>query len=252
MFQKIEVLNLAQANAALDAIEVRRAQFAAAGAKCGTDLMDAEARLGEAVLDGDTTVGALVANLRIQADGLTAALVVLERRRMVAQLNCKKAQAVDFRRQAAWKQSELTELEGKTRKLLSALSELEKIEYTPCILTAQRVGAWVSRLTGQPAAEWESILECGSDPLNSQPFATPKSRRLRDEADALERQAADIETELRSAEPMPSPAANPAAGESTPASHTGLCACGVCRRARAAVSATEWAAAVEAGANAGA
>ena len=250
MFQKIDVLTLAQATTVLDGIETRLAQFAAAGAKCGTDLMDAEARLGEAVLDGDTTVGALVANLRIQADGLTAALVVLERRRMVAQLNCKKAQAVDFRRQAAWKQSELTELEAKTRKLLSGLSELEKIEYTPCILGSQRAGAWVSRVTGQPAEEWESILECGSDPLNSQPFATPKSRRLRDEADALERQAADIEMELRSPEPMPSPAATPAAGES-PASHTGPCACGVCRRARAAVPPAEWAAAGEAG-NAGA
>src|ERR1035438_594747 len=179
MFQKIEVLNLAQANAALDAIEVRRAQFAAAGAKCGTDLMDAEARLGEAVLDGDNTVGALVANLRIQADGLTAALVVLEKRRMVAQLNCKKAQAADFRRQAAWKQSELTELEAKTRKLLSGLSELEKIEYTPCILGSQRAGAWVSRVTGQPAEEWESILECGSDPLNRSEEHTSELQSLR-------------------------------------------------------------------------
>ena len=250
MFQKIEVLNLAQANAALDAIEVRLAEFAAAGAKCGTDLMDAEARLGEAVLDGDTTVGAHVASLRIQADGLTAALVVLEKRRMVAQLNCKKAQVVDFRRQAAWKQSELTELEGKTRKLLSALSELEKIEFGPCILGSQRSGNWVSRSTGQPAEEWQTFEEAGADPLNNTPYAVPRSRKLRNEAAALERQALDIEAELAAAVEQVS-TTSPAMPD-TSATHTGLCACGACRRARATVPEAEWAAAIEAGANAGA
>src|ERR1035437_4913611 len=147
MVEQKDVLTLQAANARLDDIEVRQAQLAAASAKKASDLMDAEARLGEAVLDGDASVGALVADLRIQADGLAAALVVLEKRRAIAQLECKRAQAADLRRQAAAKRADLAALESKTSKVLAELSRLESVEYDGCILGAQRIGAWISRTT---------------------------------------------------------------------------------------------------------
>ena len=249
MFEQKDVLTLQAANARLDAIEVRRAQFAAASAKNASDLMDAEARLGEAWLAGDTTVGKLVADLRIQADGFAAALVVLEKRRTVAQLDCRRAQAADFRRQAARLREELGGLEGKTSKVLSELSKLEDVEYDGCILAAQRVGNWMPR-TSINVEPWQSTLECASDPCNTTPFATPKSRRLRNEADDLERQALEIEAELAAAA-YQMPTTSPEVPD-PPATHSGPCFCAACRLARASVSPNEWAAACEAGANAGA
>jgi hypothetical protein len=247
MFEQKDVLTLQAANARLDAIEVRRAQFAAASAKNASDLMDAEARLGEAVIDGDNTVGALVASLRIQVDGFAAAFLVLEKRREVAQRDCRRAQAVDFRRRAARLRDELGELEGKTAKVLTELSKLENVQFDACILAAQRIGNWLPRASTN-VEPWQSSLECGSDPCNTTPFATPKSRRLRNEADDLERQARDIEQELLRAA-YQAPATTPAAPD-TPA--TGPCFCEACKRARQTVSSNEWAAGVEAGANAGA
>ena len=247
MFQKMDVLTLAQATAALDDIESRRAQFIAAAAKGMTDLAAAEANLGERVLAGDDDACAGVATLRLKIDGLNAAGAVLEKRREVAQLDYRRAQAADFRRQAAAKQADLAALESKTSKVLVELSRLESVEYDGCILGAQRIGAWISRTT-LAAQPWQSTLEVGSDPLNSTPYAIPRSRRLRDEADALERRALEIEAELlRAAEPVPTPAAP---GDLTPATHTGTCFCGPCRRARQNVSPNEWAAAVEGGADA--
>jgi hypothetical protein len=244
---KMDVLTLAQANAALDTIEVRRAQFAAASAKNASDLMDAEARLGEAVIDGDNTVGALVASLRIQVDGFAAAFLVLEKRREVAQRDCRRAQAVDFRRQAARLRDELGELEGKTAKILGELSKLENVQFDACILAAQRIGNWMPRASIN-VEPWQSTLECASDPGNHQPFAIPRSRQLRNQAEALDGQARDIEQELLRAA-YQAPATTPAAPD-TPA--TGPCFCEACKRARQTVSSNEWAAGVEAGANAGA
>ena len=247
MFQKIDVLNVQQADAVLDAIETRRAQFAAASAKNASDLMDAEARLGEAVIDGDNTVGALVASLRIQVDGFAAAFLVLEKRRTVAQLDCRRAQAADFRRQAARLRDEMGELEGKTAKVLSELSKLENVQFDACILAAQRIGNWMPRASIN-VEPWQSTLECASDPGNHQPFAIPRSRQLRNQAEALDGQARDIEQELLRAA-YQAPATTPAAPD-TPA--TGPCFCEACKRARQTVSSNEWAAGVEAGANAGA
>ena len=246
---KMDVLTLAQANAALDTIEVRRAQFAAASAKNASDLMDAEARLGEAVIDGDNTVGALVASLRIQVDGFAAAFLVLEKRREVAQRDCRRAQAVDFRRQAARLRDELGELEGKTAKVLSELSKLENVQFDACILAAQRIGNWMPRASIN-VEPWQSTLECASDPGNHQPFAIPRSRQLRNQAEALDGQARDIEQELLRAA-YQAPATTPAAPD-TPATHTGPCFCESCKRARQNVSGDVWAAAVASGADAGA
>src|ERR1039458_8652142 len=249
MFQnaKTDVLTLAQANAALDDIEVRQAQLVAAAAKGMTDLAAAEANLGERVLAGDDDACAGVATLRLKIDGLNAALSVLEKRRTVAQLDCGRSQAVDFRRQAARLRDELGELEGKTAKVLTVLSKLENVQFDACILASQRSGAWMPRASVN-VEPWQSTLECASDPGNHQPFAIPRSRQLRNQAEALDGQARDIEQELLRAA-YQAPATTPAAPD-TPA--TGPCFCEACKRARQTVSSNEWAAGVEAGANAGA
>jgi hypothetical protein len=144
---------------------------------------------------------------------------------------------------------ELGELEGKTAKVLTELSKLENVQFDACILAAQRIGNWLPRASTN-VEPWQSSLECGSDPCNTTPFATPKSRRLRNEADDLERQARDIEQELLRAA-YQAPATTPAAPD-TPAAHTGPCFCESCKRARQNVSGDVWAAAVAGGADAGA
>ena len=251
MFQnaKTDVLSVQTAGAVLGDIETRRAQLSGLLGEVGLKLKRAEDSLGDDWLNGDEGAARTVADLRVTVDGLTAGLGALERRRGVALIDQRRATAVDLRHQAAAKRADLAALESKTSKVLAELSRLESVEYDGCILGAQRIGSWISRTTSE-AQYWQTTVEVGSDPLNSRPYAIPRSRRLRDEADALELQARDIEVELARSEQMPT--TSPVPPDLTPATHQGACFCGACSRARQDVSPNEWAASVEAGANAGA
>lgn len=193
-----DVLTLEAANAALEEIEIRKAQLSAALAETGTKLAEAETGLGDAVLDGNESAAREVADLRLRVDGLNAGLAALEVRRVQALLAQRRASAEDLRRQAVQKHAELDALERKTAKHLAGLSELEGVTFTRCILAAQRApNGWERQVTAATA----HIDFC--DPSEAlrwlspgNPYLRTRSRELYDQAIELERKATEIENQL--------------------------------------------------------
>ncbi|MGO9231154.1 MAG: hypothetical protein ACLQKA_18345 [Bryobacteraceae bacterium] len=193
-----DVLTLEAGNAALEEIEVRKAQLSAALAETGVRLAEAETGLGDAVLDGNESAAREVADLRLRVDGLNAGLAALEVRRAQALLAQRRASAEDLRRQAVQRHAELEALERKTAKHLAALSELEGVTFTRCILAAQRApNGWERQVTAGTA----HIDFC--DPSEAlrwlspgNPYLRTRSRQLYDQAIELERKATEIENQL--------------------------------------------------------
>jgi hypothetical protein len=219
-----KTLTLAAARTALDEIERRRSQFAAELARTGLVLEQAEAGLGEAMLAGDESVLHEIAELRLKADGLNAALAALDVRRVSAERDLRAATAADYRRQAAGKRAEMKELESKTERLLSQLGSLEDVHYDACILAAQRTGSWYRSAFAPGAGGGLALPEPYFAPSEVLPepiagragYAVPKSRRLRDEAAKLDAMAERIEQEIGEATPAEpqNSSANPAAPSS--------------------------------------
>jgi hypothetical protein len=199
-----KTLTLAEAGAALDEIESRKAQLSAALAEVGSRLERAEGELGEAVLDGDEGAVHRVADLRLRVDGLNAALTVLERRRGLALVGHKHAEAADLLHQAAAKAAELGTLEKKTAKLLESLSDLEGVKYNESILVSMRAGIWYAPGQREPAA-FEGLADgCYPDPTTARhSWAEPHSKKLRSEIADLLHQADGIEAALAEPEPQP-------------------------------------------------
>lgn len=193
-----EILTVAQADARLDEIERHRAQISLAMAACGSELDQAESGLGEAILSGNETAVHDVAALRLRADGLTAAITALDRRRGVAVIDQKRATVAEIRTKAQVKRTELDRLEGNTRELLHKLSILEGVDFDASILLSQRVsGTWFTSMGGlNPAQSYHGPLEVFRDPSKLEMYCTPRSRKLRDEATALDLEASNIEAQL--------------------------------------------------------
>jgi hypothetical protein len=197
-----QVLTLAEAGAALDEIERKKSQLSAIQAEVGLRLEQAENGLGEAVLAGDEDAVRNVADIRLRADGLSAALVTLENRRAAALVDQRRATAADLRQQAEAKRAELAALEVKTAKLLAELSALENVPFTVSILSSECKGSWYPKTGGLQAPEAHlGCWECFADPVNPEMFHTPRSRFLRVEIADLEAKAGKIETELGAAAP---------------------------------------------------
>lgn len=192
-----DVLTLEAANAALEEIEVRKAQLSAALAETGTKLAEAESGLGDAVLDGNESAVREVADLRLRVDGFNAGLGALEVRRAQALVEQKRATGEDLRRQAAVKHAELEALERKEAKHLAALSELEGVTYTRCILAAQRApNGWERQVTATAHIDFCDPSEALRWFSPGNPYLRPRSRQLYDQAVELERKATEMENQL--------------------------------------------------------
>jgi hypothetical protein len=198
---KIEVLTPAEAGAALEEIASRTALLSGALAEIGTKLQKAEADLGEAILSGDEDAVRGVADLRLRADGLSAGLAALEKRREAALVGQQWAIAVDLRRQARVKRGELAKLEKQTGELLDQLSKLEGLQFSPGILSSQIFGAWYAPGLNKPESWHAGYRDVVPDPTNMEPWSLPKSRGLRKAISDLEAQAVAIEQKLVTPEP---------------------------------------------------
>lgn len=190
-------------------LDARKELICGAQAEAGARLADAEATVGDEILDGNDGAIRELIELRVRVDGLTAALEALERRRATAVIDRKRAEAAELREQAASKRRALAELEDKTGKLLAKLSELENVSFDACVLNSQRVGVWSAPLAGEglgpaPLAPWRGPDEVQRDPVTGR-YAVPRSRILRDEIAALEAQAAAILAELEPPAPKGGP-----------------------------------------------
>jgi len=109
-------------------------------------------------------------------------------------LDLHGAEICELRAQAAAKREELGTLEKKTGRLLAELSKLESIEYESGILSAARRGTWYSPQGDLvPPPPYFGPGECFWDPTNQEPFARPRSRRLRQEIEELEAKAREME-----------------------------------------------------------
>jgi hypothetical protein len=200
---------VAEINELLAAMDSREAQLSAMSAQLGLKLDQAEACAGDAFLDGDESVLKEVAELRLQADGVTAALKALDRRRSPLKESRRRAEAAELRNQAESKRKQLAEVNAKTAKLLGQLAQIEGVEFTHSILSSQSAGAWLNAAdytTNPPThlAAHELVRDTGAT------FATPLSRKLRAEAEALEFRAVEIEREFANED------AEPAAAEPRP------------------------------------
>lgn len=220
------IMTISEADEQLAFLCTREAQLAAMLAQAGTRLEELEARAGDAYLDGDEHPMAEVAELRLQVDTLNAALVAIERRREPARLARRLAEAAQARRQAADMRSELADLEAKTAKHLEALSKLEGVEFTSGILSSQPAGSWRAADWVSDPEPWRAARELHQEPAGAG-YATPRSRRLRQEIEDLEQQALAIERELDPT--VPERAAPTPLG--TPRPHEQPCSCRTCTAA---------------------
>jgi hypothetical protein len=135
-------------------------------------LAEAEDAAGREFMEtGKSKIGRVL-KLRAERDAIDSALKACRAARVDAIKSKIAAEAADLRRQIADKQRELADLEAKTRKHLTALSELELdggALYTSAVL---------------------SLQHSGGDALT--PLLLPKSQKLRAEIEGLERKANDL------------------------------------------------------------
>jgi multidrug efflux pump subunit AcrA (membrane-fusion protein) len=191
-----KALTIAMADAALASLESKESQLANLLAQAGTRLAEAEAGAGERFLDGAEDPMREVIDLRLQIDTLNAALAALERRKSEAKLARRRAEAADARRQVKLKRGDLATLEGQTGKLLAELSRLEGIEYSAGILSSQPTGIWNGADFHSEPKPWEPAHRLKQDPAGRGGYAAPRSGKLRQEIEDLEKQARIIEGEL--------------------------------------------------------
>ena len=188
-------LKIREADEQLASLDTREAQLAAILAQTSTRLLEVEAAAGDLFLDGDKLPMREVADLRLQVDTLNSALEAIERRKALAKLARRRAEAVDLRRQCAVKKSELSDLERKTAKLLSELSAIEGVRFTSSVLSSQPVGNWLTPGYYTPNEKpFLAARELFAD--HEATYGVPRSRALRSDIAELERQAASIEQEL--------------------------------------------------------
>ena len=193
-----QMKTLTEAQAAIEEIKADRMRIVGLRGELAKRLEAAEAIAGESYLAGDRGAVREIGEFEAEISLIERrALPELDRRQARAEVELKRATAADLRQQAERKKDELALLEQKTAKHLQALSELEETEYDGCILQAQRAGEWVTLQGGlNRPAPWQGPLECTTDPTNHNPYAVPRSRRLRDEIAGLELKAGEIETGL--------------------------------------------------------
>jgi hypothetical protein len=193
-----KVLTVQQADLVLDQLEARKAQFCGMLAELGARLSEAEANLGEAVLEGDESAARTVADLRLKVDSINAGLRACEKRKAAAAVDRRRAEAAAIRHQAEVKRANLADLEKKTAKLLNDLSELENVTYTRAVLCAQRTpGSWEPAVTATIRdINYLSPAEVIRYLASYDPYAVPRSRQLFVAIQELENQAAKIDSEL--------------------------------------------------------
>jgi len=154
--------------------------------------------LGDAYLDGHAEVDIdRVARLRLTLAATTSAVDAVRRRRLAAMVRVRDAEATSLLDAAAAKRRELQDLEAKCLKLLAPLSVLQGVEYNMAVCNGQRTGHWMSPIapSGPPDFQvpaWLLPSECAPAAISGG-YAVPRSRRLRDEIAALERQAKEVQ-----------------------------------------------------------
>ena len=193
---KTTVESSASVRARIDGLERRYSELCADQARYGSELQAASEASSRAYVDsGDLSGTKVITELETRLNVVGRGLVILTQQTAAAERDLKVARATELRQRASELREESVGIEKRCEKALGELSKLQGIEYTRMILEAQRKGGWLG--TG-PVTEFDSPHEVGAEPagVNKGHYAISKSRRLITEANELDRQAEEIETEL--------------------------------------------------------
>jgi hypothetical protein len=144
------------------------------------------------------TRGSKIAAARSQVEIIEHAAEAAARRVAEANLAVRRAEASDFRADAAKKRAELARLSDEARPLLARLSALMEIEFDLSLLAGQRIGDWLNIVGARPSQLCNAFELVPNQPAQFS-FAVPLTRKLYDEAAALDRRAEAIEAELERA-----------------------------------------------------
>lgn len=163
-----------------------------------TALAAIETTAGESILAGSSIGGAANDLLQAQVEirAIEHAIRVARQHRLAAIRKRFETEAGELRATARAKRTEAAGILRQAEPLLKKLSELEGVQYTPAILLAERVGTWEPHLFLNPSKPiedcnpFEAQYELGAGPR----FAVPRTLVLHDEARALEKQAAELDS----------------------------------------------------------
>ena len=182
-----------QVDADIERLAGREAALVAERAAKQQQLAITEERTGEEYLDGHGESITNLAHLRLELEAIDLALTAARKRRLELVRSRYQLRAADLRLRAGEKQAELDTLNNQTEKLLRKLSELEGVNYDHSILSAQRCGDWFGP-DFRPPQEWMGPADVAPDPVTGR-YQMPRSRRLREEIEALLSEAAKIEAD---------------------------------------------------------
>ena len=192
-----KTITLAQAQERLEEIASHRAQLVATRIALDERLETAQKEIGRRYLAGDRSGLQEAAEIRQELAAIESALELLETVQNEADIDLKRATALDLRQQATKKRAELERLNNETQALLAKLSDLEGVRYSHGILNAQPLPEmWVTPELKQPES-WHSMWELiPNKPGDFPNIASPRSRNLRGEISELELKAHKIEETL--------------------------------------------------------
>jgi hypothetical protein len=190
-------LTVAQVNAAIGELQRQQATITAELAATANTLAEQDAKVGAEFLAGNETFVDGLTPLRNRFDAMNRAVEVINARLASAQVDLTRAEIEEKRQQAADKRAEIAAIEAKVRPLLAKLEEIEGVQYGLGILSCEPAkNAFLA------APEY---LGWSERPANIAfigiPFACPRSRALRNEAELLEKEAIHLEVKLNAPKP---------------------------------------------------
>jgi len=206
--QEPELITLVQAEEQLAEITAKKNELTTRSEVLHRSIGSAQHQSARRYLSGDMSGLEDGARLRAELDTIGSALDLLNVDLKQAESELLAAKARDFRDQAQQKTAELEKLNAKTAAVLAELSELEGMTYTHSILSSQPLsGAWLQWGTIKPPLEYQGLSELQlTYPAPERKMEVPLSRRLRMQIAELEKQAAEIENQLRQSQPAPAAA----------------------------------------------
>jgi hypothetical protein len=194
----ITTVTVAEAESAIEEISSRRALLVERRMVVDRKIQAIEDSVGARYLESNDLgpvreIGELESELRAIERGLS----LLDVRQAQAVLGLKRATAAALRGQADRKRAELASIEEKMALLLAELGRLVDVPLTACCVGYERKGVWLTAQAGLNTPEpWLGPGEVWPDPTNREQFHIPLPRRLRVEIQALENDAAKLESEL--------------------------------------------------------
>lgn len=190
-------VTLPQAQQRLEQIGVHRARLTADRTRLEQRLEAAQHESSRKYLQGDRSGLQEMGTLRVEREVIEGALALLQQEESAASVDLQRAKVFDLKEQAQRKRVELERLNTETQTLLSKLSELEGVSFTPSILSSQPLpGAWLKPETLREPEPWLGVLELALNIPGQRNLATPRSRRLRAEIEQLEIDAETLERQI--------------------------------------------------------